>query len=228
MRKPFMWARVTLAYITLLAGLVLATTAHAADEHQVVVCKYVGTPGVNETLQTGQNPIVVDSHALEGKGFDGTFPFAFEDAQGRSIAIRWAANSHDGDISECPGGDQPSASPSPSVTPSVSPTPTPTPSSSPSPSVTPSLSLSPTGTPQPTPEVSPTPVPTSSIPVTQPSPPSPGATLPATDAYGDANPPDQSTGHDPYYVIVAVVVSLVILFGSRTPASRRSDGSHDW
>ncbi len=70
-------------------------------EHQVVVCKYVGTPGVDERLQTGQNPIVVDSNALE-EGFTGTFPWQFVDAQGRSIAIRWAADSHDGAISECP------------------------------------------------------------------------------------------------------------------------------
>jgi hypothetical protein len=75
-------------------------------EHQVVVCKYVGTPGVDERLQTGQNPIVVDSNAL-AEGFTGTVPWAFADAQGRSIAIRWAADSHDGDISECPAPQGP-------------------------------------------------------------------------------------------------------------------------
>jgi hypothetical protein len=84
---------------------VFAASAIAGGEHQVVVCKYVGTPGVDETLQTGENPIVVDSHALPG--FTGAFPFAFADKQGQSIAIRWAVNSHDGDISECPAPSGP-------------------------------------------------------------------------------------------------------------------------
>ena len=69
-------------------------------EHKVVVCKYVGTPGVDERLQTGNNPITPDANSLPG--FTGTFPWEFADAQGQSIAIRWAADSHDGDISECP------------------------------------------------------------------------------------------------------------------------------
>ncbi len=74
-------------------------------EHQVVVCKYVGTPGVDERLQTGNNPITPDASSLPG--FTGTFPWAFADAQGRSIAIRWAADSHDGHISECPAPQGP-------------------------------------------------------------------------------------------------------------------------
>lgn len=76
-------------------------------EHQVVVCKYVGTPGVDEVLQTGQNPIVVDYHALLGAGFDGTFPFPFSDAQGQSIAVQWTADVHFSDLSVCPPGDSP-------------------------------------------------------------------------------------------------------------------------
>jgi len=103
--------------------------AAEGDPHQVVVCKYVGTPGVDERLQTGNNPIVVDTHALEGDGFDGTFPFEFSDAQGNSIAIRYAENSHDGDISECPGYVSPTPTPTPTETPT--PTDTPTPSTPP-------------------------------------------------------------------------------------------------
>lgn len=75
-------------------------------EHKVVVCKYVGTPGVNETLQTGQNPIVVDYHAL-GAGFTGNFPFAFNDAQGQSIAVQWTNDQHFSDIGVCPPPDGP-------------------------------------------------------------------------------------------------------------------------
>src|SRR5512138_2905598 len=40
-------------------------------EHKVVVCKYVGTPGVDERLQTGNNPITPDANSLPG--FTGTF-----------------------------------------------------------------------------------------------------------------------------------------------------------
>ena len=93
-----------IAVLALVGAVVLfaAAIAQAGGKvHQVVVCKYVGTPGVDEVLQTGQNPIVVDTHAL--KGFTGSFPYEFADAQGNSIAIRYAVNSHDGDISECPG-----------------------------------------------------------------------------------------------------------------------------
>lgn len=203
----------------------------AADQHQVVVCKYVGTPGVNETLQTGQNPIVVDSHSLEGKGFDGTFPFAFSDAQGQSIAIRWAANSHDGDISECPGYEEPSpsVSPSPSVTPSVSPTPTPTPSNSPEPSATPSPSPSPTGTPQPTPSASPTPVPTSSTPTTQPS--APSVTPPPTDTAGGDPPASADKGS--WQGLLAAIGGVSLLYflvnlATRAPEARRVNGRKDW
>ena len=106
-------ALAALASVGLAAGLVTNEVA-AGDgpaakvegpngEHQVVVCKYVGTPGADERLQTGNNPIVVDSHALEGQGFTGAFPFDFSDQQGHSKAIRWASGPHDGDLAECPG-----------------------------------------------------------------------------------------------------------------------------
>jgi hypothetical protein len=88
---------VVLAFIVGLA----ATVAYAKpndDEpnapHKVFVCKYVGTPGAGETLQTGQNPIEVDSHALEGDGFAGSFPFPFSDAHGKSIAIGWSGEDY--------------------------------------------------------------------------------------------------------------------------------------
>lgn len=89
--------------VVLLLAVTAATTALAAQDgppKKVVVCKYVGTPNVDERLQTGQNPIVVSVNAL--KGFTGTFPFEFADAQGRSIAIRYAVSAQDGDIAECP------------------------------------------------------------------------------------------------------------------------------
>ncbi len=54
------------------------------NEHvKVFVCKYVGTPGVDERLQGGGNPISVDYHpGREPGGF-------FEDGQGRSFSIAY-------------------------------------------------------------------------------------------------------------------------------------------
>lgn len=132
--KARSWTLGSIALVLFLVGLaigwlVFPANATEGDPHQVVVCKYVGTPGEDERLQTGNNPIVVDTAALEKDGFDGTFPFAFEDAQGNSIAIRYAENSHDGDISECPGYVSPTPTPTPTETPT--PTDTPTPSTPP-------------------------------------------------------------------------------------------------
>ena len=42
-----------------------ASTASADPEvHKVFVCKYVGEPGDDERLQTGNNPISTDTHYL--------------------------------------------------------------------------------------------------------------------------------------------------------------------
>jgi hypothetical protein len=49
------------------------------------VCKYTGTPGVNETLANGQNPIAVSSDAVPG--FNGTVGCSFNDAHGRSYVL---------------------------------------------------------------------------------------------------------------------------------------------
>lgn len=157
----------------LLAG--SSATIAAPAEHQVVVCKYVGTPGADERLQTGENPIVVDDHSLTGKGFDGTFPFSFSDAQGRSIAVRWAANAHDGDLSDCPGYQPP---PSQEVTPSPSP--------SPSPSLTyePSIEPSPTASPSPSTGSSPVPSPSAATPA-----PSTRPSIPTTPSVAPSAPP---------------------------------------
>jgi len=76
------------------------------DEHKVVVCKYVGTPGVDERLQTGGNPIVVDYHAL-GEGFTGSFNYAFADAQGNSMAVQWTDDEHFSDLGVCPAPPKP-------------------------------------------------------------------------------------------------------------------------
>jgi len=133
MKKLF--AAIVMATALLFAGSGGAVASEGP--HQVLVCKYVGTPGVDERLQTGQNPIVVDTHALEGDGFDGTFPFEFSDAQGRSVAIRFLGEDESPgdqfDIGECPAVEEPSPTPTPTPSPSPEPSPTPAPSPAPKP-----------------------------------------------------------------------------------------------
>ena len=69
------------------SGVALATTDNTV---KVWVCKYTGTPGVNETLQTGTNPIVVNDSATGGAAV-GSY---FADGQNRSyvLAIQTDAN----------------------------------------------------------------------------------------------------------------------------------------
>ena len=73
----------------------------AADK-KVVVCKYVGTPP-----GTPDHVIIVNASSLEGKGFTGSFPFDFSDAQ-ESKAIRFAADKEkasDVSLTECGATD---------------------------------------------------------------------------------------------------------------------------
>lgn len=172
-----------------------SATATQGDDHKVVVCKYVGTPGDGERLQTGNNPIVVAVSSL--KDFDGTFPFEFADAQGRSIAIRYAADSHDGDLSECPGYEQPSPTPSQSPEPSSTPTP--------SPSSTPSAEPTPSGTPSPT---------------VTPTPDRPTLTAPPTDTE-DQQVDDNDSGPSWLTVLFFVVAALMTVNGGASSASWR-------
>jgi len=70
-------------------------------EKKVLVCKYVGTPGQDERLKEGKQPISVSENSLLGDGFDGTFPFEFSDAQGRSVAIAYD-DGEEHSAAECP------------------------------------------------------------------------------------------------------------------------------
>src|SRR5438270_13788988 len=63
-------AALVAAGATAVAGAVMvmsalgAPTAGASPQAKFFVCKYVGKPGVDETLQTGQNPIDVSGNAI--------------------------------------------------------------------------------------------------------------------------------------------------------------------
>lgn len=71
-------------------GMSWADTAAEPEKkvHKSYVCKYVGTPGENESLQTGQNPIWVANQSLTGeKGSEVAVGDEFSDKHGRSIVI---------------------------------------------------------------------------------------------------------------------------------------------
>ena len=111
------------AAIVVLA-LAFAVPVAAADNTKWFVCKYVGTPGVDEVLQIGQNPISVSENAIPiSPVVAGTF---FNDSQGRSYVLVEDTGQEEPDPSECP----PPAAPTPTPTPTPEATPTPTPEDS--------------------------------------------------------------------------------------------------
>ena len=70
-----------------------------AGADKVYVCKYVGTPGVNETLQTGQNTIEVSVNALPNGWSVGGY---FNDNQGRSYVLATVPQTPEPDTNDCP------------------------------------------------------------------------------------------------------------------------------
>lgn len=89
------------------ALMVTSTSANAAPSDKIVVCKYVSTPG-------GQlDHIVIVSENTLPDGFNGTFPFEWQDAQGNqggSIAVRLAnegEQAKDVPLSDCPQAAEP-------------------------------------------------------------------------------------------------------------------------
>ncbi len=71
---------------------------------KVFVCKYVGTPGIDERLQTGGNPISVSVNSI--KDFQGIGSY-FNDAQGRSFVLAFDEGQPEPSISECPSVENP-------------------------------------------------------------------------------------------------------------------------
>lgn len=82
---------------------------------KVFVCKYVGTPGDDEVLQTGNNPISVSVNAIPNYQGVGSY---FADAQGRSYVLGEDTRTGGGqqgepDVSECPDPEGPPPPPEP-------------------------------------------------------------------------------------------------------------------
>jgi uncharacterized repeat protein (TIGR01451 family) len=77
-------------------GSSVVVSTSGAEKGKVFVCKYVGTPGVDERLQTGNNPISVSVNAA---GPPGSW---FNDAHGRSYVLAYDTGQPEPDVSACP------------------------------------------------------------------------------------------------------------------------------
>jgi hypothetical protein len=86
------------------SAMVGSSVSAAPDGDKVFVCKYVGTPGEDERLQTGQNPISVSVNAIPEGATVGAF---FADAQGRSFVLAFDTGQPEPPVSECPPPDGP-------------------------------------------------------------------------------------------------------------------------
>lgn len=75
------------------------------DNKKYFVCKYVGTPGQDEELQTGNNPISVSGNAIPATPVVvGAF---FSDQQGRSFVLAEDTGQPEPPVSACPLADVP-------------------------------------------------------------------------------------------------------------------------
>ena len=101
-----------------------ATATAIANGSKVYVCKYVGTPGEDEALQTGQNPIEVSTNALPDGWSVGNF---FSDQHGRSYVLALSPQDPEPTIDDCPTSTpEPTATATPTGAPETTPTATPT------------------------------------------------------------------------------------------------------
>lgn len=88
-----------------LVGFASGASATPPDDKKVYVCKYVGKPGVDERLQTGQNPIEVSVNAIpQDPVVVGSY---FADAQGRSYVLGFVPMSPEPTAANCPAPDVP-------------------------------------------------------------------------------------------------------------------------
>jgi len=102
-------APLAIAPVTVAVSAMVGSSASAAPgEDKVFVCKYVGTPGEDERLQTGQNPISVSVNAIPDGAMVGAF---FADDQGRSFVLALDTGQAEPPVSECPPPEGPTTTP---------------------------------------------------------------------------------------------------------------------
>lgn len=174
------------AFVLVLGVVADARASEGSDK--VYVCKYVGTPGDGERLQTGQNPIEVSVNSIPDYQGVGSY---FADQHGRSYVLANAPLDPEPSASSCPGGTDPSSAPSapPSVEPSTSPEP----------------SSSPTATPSSKPSDAPSSSP--KTPATTPS--ARGAELPSTDA---TTPATSDAVRRENLIAIAAILAFIVGF----------------
>ena len=98
---------VAMGAVTIALAFAFVLPVAAADNAKWFVCKYVGTPGVDEALQTGNNPISVSENAIPvSPVVAGEF---FQDSQGRSYVLVEDTGQDEPDPSECPPPTAPRA-----------------------------------------------------------------------------------------------------------------------
>lgn len=202
-------------------GVLFAGTASATggEDHKRWVCKYVGTPGEDERLKDGKNPISVDSAATVGTYFN--------DAQGRSfvLAVQTEANTGEGNTYTgaltCPPGDD-GDDPTPTPTPTT-PTPTPTVTEQ----CTEGTCESETPTPTPT-ETTPTPTPTETTSTPTPTPTESTPTSTPTGCIGDGcDTPDELPKTGAPAPLLAGLGSLLAALGAGAMWLTRKPGLHE-
>lgn len=100
-QRPVRYRYILVALAAVVPFLVTGTAfAGNLSPSKAAVCKYVGKPGVNERLQTGNNPIVVDRKSWMQIGS------YFQDAQGRSYVLAFLnPGDPEPDVSQCPPPD---------------------------------------------------------------------------------------------------------------------------
>jgi hypothetical protein len=79
-----------------------AKSCSQPESKKVFVCKYVGTPGTDERLQTGNNPISVSWK--QGDRVPGDW---FNDKHDRSYVLAWDTGQPEPDVSLCPAPEGP-------------------------------------------------------------------------------------------------------------------------
>ena len=89
-----------------------SVVVRTSGEGKVFVCKYVGTPGVDERLQTGDNPISVSVNAIPAGASIGAY---FADKQGRSFVLAFDTGQDEPDVSECPQPEVPPTDACPNI-----------------------------------------------------------------------------------------------------------------
>jgi LPXTG-site transpeptidase (sortase) family protein len=105
--RKFLYFFIAATLIAALASYLMPPkTVMATSQGKVYVCKYVGKPGVDERLQTGQNPIEVSINTIPEPVEIGSY---FPDAQGRSYVLGFVPMYPEPTKDNCPPANEPEA-----------------------------------------------------------------------------------------------------------------------